>query len=518
MPRPRTGTIEWSGTRWRARITMPDKSRPWVDLPASIPEDQPELARAETAERVRLAWQLNLGRAPEPAAAPREPEPSELASAWFERWLKYRRGLGMTSARPTESYVSTHVLPALGATPMAAVTRAQLEDLVAALDEKAVAGKLTGKTARNIWGVVSKAFADASGAKRREFRARTDNPALGVAPPEPGTEKVKVYLYPSEFLRLVACPAVPVRWAQLYALATYLYTRPGELEVLDCESVDLAHRAVHLHIARDDLTGDVKELKTGVARHVPIEPELAPLVEVLHKDVGGRGRLVPWFPLEKYLAPSLRVHLELAGVTRAALFARDATRKPLRFYDLRSTGITWCAVRGDEPLRISQRAGHEDFKTTQGYIREAENLLAAFGTPFPPLPARLLESSANRPDAAGETKKPRRSRGFSVVAGVGFEPQQPRETTTVPAKERPNPAPPVVENGPRGHVADDSRTIPANPRAALVAALTAAVRDATAAGDLECARIAHEALGRLLGAAAGEPAPVVDLAERRGGR
>ncbi len=25
------------------------------------------------------------------------------------------------------------------------------------------------------------------------------------------------------------------------------------------------------------------------------------------------------------------------------------------FYDLRATGITWCAVRGDDPLKIKQR-------------------------------------------------------------------------------------------------------------------------------------------------------------------
>jgi hypothetical protein len=48
------------------------------------------------------------------------------------------------------------------------------------------------------------------------------------------------------------------------------------------------------------------------------------------------------------------------------------------------------AVRGDEPLRIMQRAGHTDFKTTQLYVREAENLRTAIGAPFPPLPASIV--------------------------------------------------------------------------------------------------------------------------------
>ena len=58
--------------------------------------------------------------------------------------------------------------------------------------------------------------------------------------------------------------------------------------------------------------------------------------------------------------------------------------------DLRATGITWCAVRGDEPLKIMQRAGHSDFETTKIYLREAENLSRGFGVPFPVLPASLI--------------------------------------------------------------------------------------------------------------------------------
>ena len=78
---------------------------------------------------------------------------------------------------------------------------------------------------------------------------------------------------------------------------------------------------------------------------------------------------------------------------RAELYASDETCKAITFHDLRVTGITWMAVRGDEPLRIMQRAGHTSFETTQGYIREAENLRAGFGTVFPPLPTSRLAHS-----------------------------------------------------------------------------------------------------------------------------
>lgn len=48
------------------------------------------------------------------------------------------------------------------------------------------------------------------------------------------------------------------------------------------------------------------------------------------------------------------------------------------------------AVRGDEPLKIMQRAGHAAFATTQLYVRTAEALREGFGVPFPPLPRAHL--------------------------------------------------------------------------------------------------------------------------------
>ena len=60
------------------------------------------------------------------------------------------------------------------------------------------------------------------------------------------------------------------------------------------------------------------------------------------------------------------------------------------FHDLRSTGITFAGVRGDDPLKIMRRAGHENFTTTQIYLREAEKLSQGFGKVFPTLPKSLL--------------------------------------------------------------------------------------------------------------------------------
>src|SRR5258708_32408989 len=93
------------------------------------------------------------------------------------------------------------------------------------------------------------------------------------------------------------------------------------------------------------------------------------------------------------LSAKLKGYLRRAGVDRADLFVSDATRKAITFHDLRATGITWMAARGDDPLRIMQRAGHEDFETTKLYLREAENLSAGFGDVFPALPGSIAPKS-----------------------------------------------------------------------------------------------------------------------------
>src|SRR5579872_1824498 len=96
-------------------------------------------------------------------------------------------------------------------------------------------------------------------------------------------------------------------------------------------------------------------------------------------------------------AALLRQHLEQAEIKRADLFADNARQKHMTFHDLRATGITWMAVRGDDPLRIKQRAGHSAFSTTEIYIREAENLAAGFGNVFPPLPSDLVHGTERAP-------------------------------------------------------------------------------------------------------------------------
>lgn len=107
-------------------------------------------------------------------------------------------------------------------------------------------------------------------------------------------------------------------------------------------------------------------------------------------------------------------------------------------YDLRGTGITWMAIRGTEPLKIQSRAGHNNFQTTQGYIREVEALREGFGEVFPPLPSSLLGAAAapttlrslnDTPELTDERRSPRKEVLARVLASPQVLANQPRKIT-----------------------------------------------------------------------------------------
>ncbi len=155
-----------------------------------------------------------------------------------------------------------------------------------------------------------KMFADACNSKVRALRVLSVNPCLGVQGPDRGGTKGKSYLYPSEFLKVVSCKDVSLADRRLLALAVYLFVRPGELEALAWEDVDLEHQSVNIHssLERKPKKGaDTKArttTKTEAPRRNPIEPALLPLLRVMRKEAGGTGRVAP--PMLAKLAPFLR--------------------------------------------------------------------------------------------------------------------------------------------------------------------------------------------------------------------
>lgn len=322
--------------------------------------------------------------------------PGETVEKYAKRWLDERDTRGLTSVGDDRQRMRDHVVPELGTLPMGTVAKEDVKRLVRALDDKVRAGKLSWKTAVHVWTLARTMFKDACSSKRTELVVREDDPTDKVAGPDRGEELSRTYLHPSEFQKLITCKDVPVEWRRLYALAAYTLSRAGELAALRWDAVDFERGVIHFRQATDRRkAGTLKGTKTQKNRRIPIEPTLRLLLEALFHDA--KSAYVVHVPVSKR-ADVLREHLEQAGLKRAELFPPPsdgsvaATWAPLTFHDLRGTGVTWMALRGDEPLVIQQRAGHANFTTTQRYLREAETLGKDGGEPFPPLPEELCQS------------------------------------------------------------------------------------------------------------------------------
>ncbi len=423
MPKERRGTVEYDAKKgcYRIRLTLNDGSRPWVDLtPTARSALAEKRAREVAVQRSKIARQENLraedfGLKPRAEKVDAEAAPAtDVMERWLEVWTQHRQRRGLSTASESERMYRRHVAPVI-ATHVRVWTGDDFRRLSRTLDEKVRTGELSWKSALNVWGVATKMATDAASSKLDEIRCRSDDPSHRVEGPDRGVRKVKQYLYPSELLTLVASERVPIRWRRLFALAVYSYARSGELEALERSDVDLEHATVHVHRSVDRVRnkGKVKSTKSAVARRIPIEPELVPLMRVLVAETQNR---IFKMPSAGVLSSKLKHYLAQAGVQRSELFTSDATRKAITFHDLRATGITWCAVRGDDPLKIMQRAGHASFETTRGYIREAENLRSSFGSVFPALPKSLLESSVE--SSRGRPKSPNAMTSLDKSSGA----------------------------------------------------------------------------------------------------
>jgi integrase len=264
-------------------------------------------------------------------------------------------------------------------------TRDDLRKLSRDLDAKVRGDDIAWKTAINIWGTATKICSDASESKLDAIRCRPDDPSDKVRGPDEGDEVGLQFLYPSEFVKVVTCPEVPLKWRRLIALAVYSYARDGELRALEPRDVHEEHGRLNIDKAYDNRSGELGSPKGGTGRRVPMEAPLGPLVRAL------RGQ----YPSHRDMARGLRRWLKRAGVDRHELHHTTPTSRPIRFHDLRATGVTWLAIRNDPPLEIQRRAGHQNFETTQKYIRLADALRAGFGTVFPSLPPELLSESTS---------------------------------------------------------------------------------------------------------------------------
>ena len=399
MGKQATGTVEWAepkpGERqghYKARITLPDGTRPWIHFDPGPRSPQAEArARekaAEASERARRRGAVLLSKGRGDA---RTVSSGMTVSEYSDLWIADRRTRGLTSARDDAARIKMHVLPLIGSHAMEDVTREDLVQLVEAFDAAVRDRKYRWKTAINIFHVVTRMFADACNSKSLELRVLSDNPALGVRGPDRGDQRSAQYLYPSEAVKLLECDAVPLRWRVIYAMAMYTGLRRGELQVLRPEHVHLDGGYVSVTKARDRVTLGEKGTKGRRSRRVPIEPSLRPLLEFLVAHPRGKdGELVD-LPCVKGASEDLREHLQRAGVVRAELYSDDDQSRQVNFHSLRHTYATWLALLGKGAMVVQQRGGWSDLGMVMRYVEDAEVVgLGDVGVAFPVLPCGFV--------------------------------------------------------------------------------------------------------------------------------
>jgi integrase len=373
--------------RWQPRVRLIDGSKmrfdPW---PAGTSKEDADKLTLELQERVIREKLRSVRKIQSKARISKSRATATAACAdWIKVWHDDRVAHGLTSARDSLAHWETHLKPTLGTKHPLHWTRDDFRALSVELDEKVQRGEVAPKTAVNVWGTATKMADDACNSKLATIRCRIDNPSTDVRGPERGEKIAKQYLFPSEFLQLMQCDKVPVKWRRVVAIAVYTYARAGELRALTWDDVDLERGILSITKATDRTTGGLKSTKTKSPRLLPIEPELLPLLQTMHDECNGEGHVMD-LPSERDMSRGLRRTLKRAKIERKSLHNIGPSVRPIRFHDMRATGLTWLAVRGDDPLKIQARAGHTDFSTTQGYIREADILRDGFGQPFPRLP------------------------------------------------------------------------------------------------------------------------------------
>jgi integrase len=324
-----------------------------------------------------------------PAVATADPETCD---QWHARYLEQCTARGLSTIGDKAYRWRKWISPALGQLAPKDVSRDLVEDLRDKLDDAIRSERLAWRTAANIWGEASVAFSEMTSSKRRDLRVLEVDPTAGVRAPETGSDRAKVYPYPSEFLAVVSCERVPLEWRELHAIAAYTYLRPGELQVLTWDDVDLDDQKIHVTKAWDFKAKKIKTTKTGEQRHPHIEANLLPLLRRMHDQAGGEGLVVPLLSRlnDAEAARLTREHFEIAGCTRSSLYNKNRRRWDLIFRSWRDAGVTWSIVRGDDVVKVQRRAGHKLIATTMRYIVEAENRGASFGSPFPTLPEALV--------------------------------------------------------------------------------------------------------------------------------
>ncbi|HEX7665123.1 MAG TPA: site-specific integrase, partial [Polyangiaceae bacterium] len=435
----RTGSIEAQKraggvTVYYARVRLADGTRERIRVPEKHIHPAGGMSGEERRELFAMSRQEHEDETGELLAKRRERQAREKAeheithgetwTLWFARYLKTKE-CGEGHRQKSAAVGNKWITSVIGAKPMVALTRDDIEDVRDKLDAAIDAKTIRHATARNAWAVLTSALKAAVGARDRSLRVLAVPLHFGILPPKRGVVRKRTWVYPREWDALVSCKLVPVAWKQLCALALYTGLRPGELEALLWTDVDLEAMTISVSKAVDPAVKGKKKTPKSIAgqRIIPILPPLLPLLTALHKRAkkarNTRGPVVDFISIsDDHAAERFRASLKAAGANRPRLTADNETEEPVDFRSLRDTHATWLALEGVSPQIIQRRMGHSSLSTTDRYVKAAETFAVDnVGRPFGELPSEVLETG---PQLGHRLRRPPNFSG-DLVARVGFE-------------------------------------------------------------------------------------------------
>jgi integrase len=303
--------------------------------------------------------------------------------------------------------LKNHIGPIIGHMRVADVTEEDIDRVIASIDAKYAAN-----TRLQIYLALHRLFDLAIA----PARLRKDNPVTSHHRPSLGAMPLFGYLYPDEFLALMACERVPFERKVFYALAVYTGLRKSTIYSLVWKDFDTKHGTLLALV-----------VKNGVPQLFELQPVIVRLLRQWHKLT---PRPEPDDPIirrrqKRHVeAGMLRDDLLAAGVKRDQLHVDRRGVSKLRFHDLRATFVTWAKRAGRGDGWISDRTGHLTAAMITRYTRAARTLQDLKMVPFPDF--RI---------ATGAIAKPTSSRTQGREASVPSQPRHRRPKAKAQSSE-----------------------------------------------------------------------------------
>jgi integrase len=353
--------------------------------------------KAAAYDRARAIIAEHMAAASEPRSS--GPTFRDVARAYLQ-WLENVRGAKPETLRNHRSTLGEpdvavkrgsartngHVMRALGARPVAEITPAEVEAVLATVEATDVGPRTLNKYRATMSAVFAYAqkpttFALAANpAKATDRRREAQRPALDtytVAEIERLARALEDGRHrdPARPASNDADHAEDRQDAELVRVAAYTGLRQGELRALRWSDVgeDV------LTVSRALSAGVESGTKGGHVRHVPLVPQAAAALERLRErgDFTARDELV--------FCNWLGRPLDESALRRRFMAARDAAGlRPLRFHDLRHTYGSLLASAGVPVTDIQSAMGHADVQTTARYLhaRQASEQVDRFARAF----------------------------------------------------------------------------------------------------------------------------------------